>query len=159
MDKPATKKRNPSASTAEGRCLCGKVRFEIGVPARWTWYDHSKASRQAHGVTYVGCWKSRVRITKGATHIARFEHEQTRTTRDFCTSCGTPLFYERAHSPPMINIPRAVRHPRRPRTLYHIAIKQSPKWACRAKPLVPLKGSGVWERPRRKKRSDTEGLF
>jgi hypothetical protein len=129
VEKTAAKKQKPLAATAEGQCLCGKVRFEIGVPARWAWHDHSKASRQAHGAayaTYVGCWKSRVRITKGAIHIARFEHEQTRTARNFCAHCGTPLFYERAHSPLMINIPRALFETRTGREpLYHIAIEQS----------------------------------
>jgi hypothetical protein len=165
VEKTAAKKQKPLAATAEGQCLCGKVRFEIGVPARWAWHDHSKASRQAHGAayaTYVGCWKSRVRITKGAIHIARFEHEQTRTARNFCAHCGTPLFYERAHSPQMINIPRALFETRTGREpLYHIAFEQSPEWAYRAEPLVPLKGfpGVVWERPRRKKRIDTDGLF
>ena len=165
MEKVATKKRKPPAAMAQGQCLCGKVRFEIGVPARWAWHDHSKASRQAHGAayaTYVGCWKSRVRITKGGAHIARFEHEQTRTARNFCAHCGTPLFYERAHSPQMINIPRALFATRTGREpLYHIAIEQSPEWAYAGEPLIPLKGfpGVVWERPRRKKRIDTEGLF
>ena len=26
---------------AAGQCLCGKVAFEIDVPARWAWHDHS----------------------------------------------------------------------------------------------------------------------
>src|SRR6185295_4026053 len=45
---------------AAGQCLCGKVAFEIDVPARWAWHDHSLSSRRAHGAayaTYVGSWR------------------------------------------------------------------------------------------------------
>src|ERR1700730_8741078 len=52
---------------AAGQCLCGKVCFEIDVPARWAWHDHSPSSRRAHGAayaTYVGSWRKRFRITK-----------------------------------------------------------------------------------------------
>src|SRR5512140_137922 len=38
---------------AAGRCLCGRVAFEIDVPARWAWHDHSPASRRAHGAAYA----------------------------------------------------------------------------------------------------------
>ena len=63
-------KAAPAAGTATGQCLCGKVAFEIDVPARWAWHDHSAASRRAHGAayaTYVGSWRKRFRITKGET--------------------------------------------------------------------------------------------
>jgi hypothetical protein len=149
--------REPSAAIAEGQCVCGKVQFEIGVPARWAWHDHSKASRHAHGAayaTYVGSWRSRFRITKGASGITRFRNETTGTVRGFCARCGTPLFYERAHAPQMVNIPRALfaqRTGREPR--YHIAIEETPDWAYTGERLDPLKGfpGVVWERPRRRR--------
>jgi hypothetical protein len=157
--------RKEPTATAQGRCLCGKVRLEIDVPARWAWHDHSKSSRQAHGAayaTYVGSWKSRFRIAKGGAGITRFEDETTRTARSFCAKCGTPLFYERAHSPQMVNIPRALFENRTGREpLCHIAIEQAPEWAYTGEPLVPLKGFPgiVWERPRRKKRTEIAGVF
>ena len=76
---------------AEGRCQCGKVQIEIGVPARWAWHDHSGKSRHAHGAayaTYVGSWRSRFRIAKGATAITRFKDEAG-DVRAFCATCGT----------------------------------------------------------------------
>jgi hypothetical protein len=121
-----------SVATATGQCLCGTVQFEIGVPARWAWHDHSSATRRAHGAayaTYVGCWRSRFRVTKGQAKIARFADEATGTTRSFCTRCGTPLIYERARSAHMVNIPRALfasRTGREPR--YHIAIQELQDW-------------------------------
>src|SRR3979490_656948 len=81
-----------------------KVCFEIDVPARWAWHDHSPGSRRAHGAayaTYVGSWRKRFRITKGKAGITRYEDKASQTVRSFCVGCGTPLFYERARSPHM----------------------------------------------------------
>ena len=53
-------------------------------PARWAWHDHSAASRRAHGAayaTYVGCWRSRFRVTKGQSKITRFQEKATGRTR------------------------------------------------------------------------------
>jgi hypothetical protein len=150
---------------AAGRCLCGKVSFEIDVPARWAWHDHSAASRRAHGAayaTYVGSWRKRFRITKGKEAITRFEDKATKTARSFCAHCGTPVFYERARSPHMVNIPRALfsgRTGRQP--LYHIAIEQLQEWAYTGESLVPLKGfpGVVWQRSKKNKRVERDGMF
>jgi hypothetical protein len=159
MAKPAI-----AAGIASGQCLCDKVAFEIDVPARWAWHDHSASSRRAHGAayaTYVGSWRKRFRIVKGNAAIARYE-DKDKTARSFCSACGTPLFYERPRSPHMVNIPRALfsgRTGRQP--LYHIAIEQLQEWAYAGEPLVPLKGfpGVVWQRSKKKKRSDREGMF
>jgi hypothetical protein len=148
-----------------GQCLCGKVGIEIGVPARWAWHDHSRASRVAHGAayaTYVGCWRSRFWITSGAKQIARFEDRAAGTTRSFCRHCGTPLAYESARSPQMVNVPRALfsgRTGREPR--YHIRIQEKQEWTYSGADLVPLKGfpGVVWERPRKRRVRDYGGEF
>ena len=82
--------------------------------------------------------------------------------RSFCARCGTPLFYERPRSPHMVNIPRALftgRTGRQP--LYHIAIEELQEWAYTGEPLVPLKGfpGVVWQRSKKKKRVEHEGMF
>src|SRR5437867_4297119 len=146
-----------SEAQSEGRCVCGAVRFAIDVPARWAWHDHSAASRHAQGcayATYVGAWRSRFRILQGAECITRFEDAAAGTARCFCARCGTPLFYERARSPQMVNIPRALfaaRTGREPR--YHMSLHDKADWTYMGEPLAPLKGyPGVmWERPRRRK--------
>jgi len=153
----------PSGETAAGQCLCGAVKIEIDVPVRWAWHDHSATSRRAHGAayaTYVGCWRSRLRIVDGLADITRFEDEAPGTSRSFCARCGTPLMYERGHSPQMVNVPRALfetRTGREPR--YHIAIAELRDWAYTGEALAPLKGfpGVVWERPRRKKRVGLRG--
>jgi hypothetical protein len=154
-----------AGGTSTGQCLCGKVRFEIDTPARWAWHDHSPGSRRAHGAayaTYVGSWRKRFRVTKGNAGIARYEDKASRTTRSFCAHCGTPLFYERARSPHMVNISRALfsgRTGRQP--LYHIAIEELQEWAYTGEPLVPLKGfpGVVWQRSKMRKRGDRDGMF
>lgn len=149
-----------------GECLCGAVHLEIGFPARWAWHDHSAASRRAHGAayaTYVGSWRKRFRVIKGARKIARYEDEATGTSRSFCRRCGTPLFYERTRSPHMVNIPRALFQSRTGRQpLYHIGISELQDWTYTGAKLVPLEGfpGVVWERPTRKQRRPLDdGMF
>src|SRR5437868_6732026 len=149
-----------NSSTVAGQCLCGAVKFEIDYPAFWAWHDHSHASRLAHGAvyaTYVGTWRKRFRITAGESYIARYEDKRGGAVRSFFRQCGTPPIYERARSRHMINIPRALfaaRTGRQP--LYHLGIEELQDWAYLGEPLVPLKGypGVVWQRSRKKKRSD-----
>jgi hypothetical protein len=150
-----------SGAPVKGQCLCGAVAFEIDFPARWAWHDHSGATRRAHGsayATYVGSWRRRFLITKGDKEITRFEDKDSKTARSFCARCGTPLFYERARSPHMVNIPRALFESRTGRQpLYHIGIQELQEWTYTGEPLVPLKGfpGVVWQRSKKtKKRFD-----
>ena len=155
--KRASAPQKRSSTQAVGRCVCGAVEIEIDVPAVWAWHDHSKASRHAQGcayATYVGSWKSRFRIVEGEDQLTRFEDAERRTTRSFCARCGTPMLYERARSPKIVNIPRAAftgRTGREPR--YHLNLNEAADWEYAGEPLAPLKGyPGVmWARPRRRK--------
>jgi hypothetical protein len=158
-------KPKASAVQAEGRCACGAVRLEIDVPARWAWHDHSAASRRATGgayATYVGSYRSRFRWLEGEDALTRYEDAEAGTTRSFCARCGTPMLYERARAPTMVNIPRAVflaRTGREPR--YHMSLREAADWTYLGEPLGPLKGyPGVmWERPRKKKPRETDDMF
>jgi hypothetical protein len=157
MRRAATPRAKASAVQAQGGCVCGAVRLEIDVPARWAWHDHSAASRHAQGAayaTYVGSYRSRFRILQGEEHITRYVDAGRGATRSFCARCGTPLIYERARAPTMVNIPRALfetRTGREPR--YHMSIDELADWTWAGEPLKPLKGyPGVmWTPPRRKK--------
>lgn len=162
MTKPRTL-ANPRS--AQARCLCGAVTLEINVPARWAFHDHGASARLAHGAayaTYVGSWRKRFRVTKGENAISHHEETKTKVTRHFCSRCGTPLFYETARSPHMVNIPRALfesRTGREPR--YHLRISELQDWTYAGEKLGPLKGfpGVVWERPRKKKIPPPEDLF
>ena len=156
--------RGPEGRTATGRCTCGAVEVEIGVPARWAWHDHAEASRHAHGaayVTYVGSWRSRFRISDGEAQVSRFEDEALGTVRSFCGRCGTPIAYERVRSPQMVNVPRALfaeRTGREPR--YHMHMDEAAEWTWRGEGLKPLKGyAGVlWEPPRKRRKPPGPGF-
>ena len=143
---------------ARGRCACGAVEVEIGVPARWAWHDHCAASRLAHGAayaTYVGAYRSRFRVTQGEDCVTRFEEPASGAVRSFCARCGAPIAYERKRAPEMVNVPRALFVSGVGReTRYHLSIHETPDWAYSGERLVPLKGHPgvVWERPRRKKK-------
>jgi hypothetical protein len=149
------KRRAPTR--AAGQCLCGRVAFEITVPAQWAWHDHSPATRRAHGAayaTYVGSWKSRFRFVRGEDNLTRYEDAETRATRSFCSTCGTPVLYQRARSPNNVNLPRALftsgtgREPR-----YHVGIDHLQEWTYLGEKLVPLKGfpGVVWTGGRKRK--------
>lgn len=154
-----------SAVQASGSCACGAVRLEIDVPARWAWHDHSERSRRAQGcayATYVGSYRSRFRWLAGEELLTRYEDQAARTARSFCARCGTPMLYERASAPTMVNIPRAVFHERTGREArYHMNLSEQADWTYMGEPLAPLKGyPGVmWERPRRIKRQARDPLF
>ncbi len=156
-EKKPRKRVSASATWIAGQCLCGNVEVEIGVPARWAWHDHSAASRRAHGsayATYVGSYKSRFRVTKGEASIGRYEDKAVGRVRSFCKRCGTPLMYERAHSPTMVNVPRSLFSGRTGREpLYHIGIEELQEWTYLGERLVPLKGypGVVWTRPKKKR--------
>ena len=147
------------AAAVQGQCLCGAIHLEIDFPARWAWHDHSSASRQVHGAayaTYVGSWRRRFRITQGQPNITQFADAASGTTRSFCARCGTPICYERARSPHMVNVPRALFKTRTGRQArYHIGIEQMPEWTYLGERLVPLKGfpGVVWDRSKRKPRA------
>ena len=95
----AAKPRAGSEASAVGQCLCGAVEIEIGTPARWAWHDHSGATRRAHGAayaTYVGSWRKRFRVTRGADEITRF--------RDETGASRTPEPHEGMHQTATIDI-------------------------------------------------------
>lgn len=161
--KPKAPKMSPAAATT-GQCLCGAVEIEIDVPVFWAWQDHSAPSRRAHGAayaTYVGCWKSKVRVSRGEKSITRFSDPERRHVRSFCSRCGSPLMFERGHSPKMVNLPRALFSGRTGREAkYHVAIDELQDWAYLGARVGPLKGyPGVTVERARKKRAKTAELF
>lgn len=154
-----------AAEVISGVCLCGGVEIETDAPVFWAWHDHSAGSRRAHGAayaTYVGCWKSKVRVARGEGLLARFEDETRKQVRTFCSRCGTPVMFTRGGSPKWVNIPRALFAGRTGREAkYHVAIDELQDWAYLGAPVGPLKGyPGVTvERVRKAPRAKDAGLF
>ena len=144
-----------------GGCQCGAVRFrirgELGRPS----ICHCRMCQKAFG-SFFGPLVSAngLRWTRGEPK--RFASSNL-IRRGFCADCGTPLTYERARSPKMVNIPRALfssRTGREPR--YHVALQEQADWTYAGEPLAPLKGyPGVmWARPKRRPPPrDIDGMF
>ena len=159
--KPRKPTRKRETGTAAVQCLCGAVAIEVGTPVFWAWHDHSRASRIAQGAayaTYVGTYRSKVRVAKGEATLTHFVEPETGNTRSFCSRCGTPLIYERKRSPKWVNLPRSLfssRTGREPR--YHIAYDELQDWIYTGAPLSPLKGypDVMWERPKSKRGKST----
>jgi len=154
--KTSAKTSKPGRARAGGKCLCGTVVVEIGVPARWAWHDHSPATRRAHGAayaTYVGTWASKFRFVQGEDNLTHYEDKERGGRRSFCSTCGSPVSFQRNKQ--NINVPRALftsgvgREPR-----YHIAIDELQEWTYLGEKLGPLKGfpGVVWTGARKSER-------
>jgi hypothetical protein len=78
------RRRARAAVTISGAWLCDAVAIEPDMPLFWAWHDHSGPSRVAHGAayaTYVGCWKSTVRVSRGEDVLARLDAVKRRHVR------------------------------------------------------------------------------
>ena len=138
------RRRARAAVTISGACLCGGIAIETDAPLFWAWHDHSEASRRAHGAayaTYVGRWRSKVRVVGGEGVLARFDDLKRRQVRSFRALCKTSMMFTRGGSPKWLDIPRALFGARTGREAkHHVAIEQLQDWAYLGAPLGPLKG-------------------
>ena len=102
--------REKRAMTAEDAASAARCDRESGCRRGGRGTIIPKASRVAHGAaygTYVGSWRSRFRIVTGLVALA-VRGQGGEGHAEFCAACGTPLFYEQAHAPQMVNFPRAL---------------------------------------------------
>ncbi len=91
---------------ATGGCLCGAVRFEIGLPTKWCAHCHCSMCRRAHGagfVTWVGVSAERFSVTAGESELRRFR-SSNEAIRSFCNSCGSTLLFESQKWPGEVHI-------------------------------------------------------
>jgi hypothetical protein len=88
-----------AATTYDGGCFCGAVRFTLhGAPVAMG-YCHCDSCRHwsASPVNAFTLWKpDSMRITAGADRIGAF-NKTPRSTRKWCKACGGHLFTEHPH--------------------------------------------------------------
>ena len=145
-----------------GGCQCGAVRYALYARPDRVGICHCRMCQKAVGgpfFAWAAVSDSDIAWTRGKPAVFS---SSSAADRGFCAHCGTPLIYERARSPHMVNIPRALfaeRTGRQP--LYHIAIEELQQWAYTGEPLVPLKGfpGVVWQRSKKKRRSAGDDPF
>lgn len=90
----------------KGRCLCGGVSFEIAGTIHNARYCHCANCRKFSGTAYAA-WGL---VQTAQLTIAPSEPDVTKYNsggglRVFCTSCGSPLWYEPAGIPQYRGIP------------------------------------------------------
>lgn len=78
----------------EGGCMCGRVRYRIATPARFTSLCHCRSCQRATGApvaAFVGVVAGRYRDIAGERAIYR---SSPGVRRGFCAACGSSLTYE-----------------------------------------------------------------
>ena len=82
-----------SGHSAEGRCLCGNIRYRIKASPRWSGYCHCVSCRRFTGAlvtSWLGIDSGDIEFM--GTKPAIFEISGVR--RGFCPDCGSSLTYE-----------------------------------------------------------------
>jgi hypothetical protein len=97
-------------TVARGSCLCGQIRIEATLPAKWVAHCHCTYCRRAHGapfVTWAGFPDEKVTIEHGTVTPTWFKSSM-RASRAFCPQCGSPMFFKSEKWPGEIHIARAL---------------------------------------------------
>lgn len=95
-----------TGGSARGRCLCGALVVEIGLPTLLCVHCHCTMCQRAHGagyVTWVGASREHFRILEGGEHVRAYRSSD-HGTRSFCGRCGSSLFFESTHRPEMVDV-------------------------------------------------------
>ncbi len=83
------------SEAVRGSCLCGQVRFEVGMPASWFQYCHCSRCRKKTGSAHSSHLLVRpdqVTWTAGEDLVARFELPEAKSFSScWCTRCGSAL--------------------------------------------------------------------
>jgi len=136
---------------SEGSCYCGRVRFAVELPARFVAHCHCANCRRAHGagfVTWCGFEKRKLRVISGEDGLGRYTTD-TGATRSFCTTCGTPLFYESPRWPDEIHVAFAhLDHAIDVLPAAHVYADRSPAW-CPIHDDLPRYGGDTGVEPLR----------
>lgn len=99
---------NPSVS--HGSCLCGAVSFDVKLPPKWVAHCHCTLCRRAHGaafVTWVGVEAGTASIADPGSSLHWYQSSPG-GRRGFCSTCGSPMFFESIRWPGELHIARAL---------------------------------------------------
>lgn len=82
------------ASVLHGRCMCGKVTYELRGPPRVVYYCHCGICRRQSGSAFATngiVLKEHLVFTAGEEAISRWNSSPGKH-RYFCSGCGSPLY-------------------------------------------------------------------
>ncbi|HEY3800829.1 MAG TPA: GFA family protein [Caulobacteraceae bacterium] len=95
-------------TTQTGGCACGAIRFEIDADPVFQFACHCLACQKSNGgaPTYgFIAPKAGVKLTKGSPRTYWSEGDSGgKVGRQFCETCGSPLFSEIANMPVMLGV-------------------------------------------------------
>jgi hypothetical protein len=89
-----------------GRCLCGKIRYEISEPPLAMMYCHCRECRRATGSslnTSIFVRREHFRVVAGEALVSAHETSPG-NLRHFCSGCGSPLFKRFPDPPDLITV-------------------------------------------------------
>jgi len=89
-----------------GKCLCGKVGFDVELPTIWCAHCHCSRCRLAHGsafVTWFGVRQTQFQIVSGNEEI-QWYHSSEEAKRGFCGNCGSTMFFHSTRWPDEMHI-------------------------------------------------------
>jgi hypothetical protein len=93
-----------SRHSLEGGCFCGAIRYRVTGRPRGIPHCHCIDCRRVSGsafLTWIELERDQFELIAGSP--GRLEYE-SRVVRGFCTTCGTPLTYERIKEPEFIDV-------------------------------------------------------
>lgn len=93
----------------KARCLCGNVTYEITGPVHSARYCHCANCRKFSGTAFAA-WglTETTHVVVAPASGAVTKYESGAGLRVFCSSCGSPLWYEPAGLPQYRGIPLGV---------------------------------------------------
>ncbi len=94
-----------------GSCLCGALKFSIGLPSLWCAHCHCSQCQRAHGsafVTWVGVPESAFQRVDDASLV--WFRSSVGAERGFCRDCGSSLFFRSDRWPGEIHVTLANLH-------------------------------------------------
>jgi hypothetical protein len=97
------------ATTYDGSCFCGAVRYEITTPIKFVAHDHCAICRKVSGaafVTWCGVKDHQFSLLSGEENLTTFK-STTEAERQFCKKCGSHLFFRSTRWPQEVHVTRA----------------------------------------------------
>ncbi|NMX80654.1 MULTISPECIES: GFA family protein [Pseudomonas] len=82
----------------QGSCLCAAVTYELSATPTAVSHCHCRQCRKGHGAafaSYGSVPRNALRVLSGATSIRTYASSQA-VSREFCTHCGSTLFWSRS---------------------------------------------------------------
>lgn len=89
-----------------GRCLCGKIRFEIDGALGETAFCHCRSCQRASGSAFAvnsAVRQNAVKWLSGSEFIREYESSPGKM-RAFCQNCGSPIYARHVTHPKRLSI-------------------------------------------------------